>query len=54
MPKDNDGLLPRMTTRQTTAVASTAIPSEDISDQMMNLEIQMQEIKEMIASLVAT
>jgi hypothetical protein len=54
IPQDNDGLPPRMTTRQTTAAASTAALSEDIPDRMTNLEIQMQEIKEMIANLAAT
>ncbi|ELR08000.1 hypothetical protein GMDG_08585 [Pseudogymnoascus destructans 20631-21] len=43
-----------MTTRQTTAAATTAVPSEDIPSRMAYLEIQMQEIKEMIANLAAT
>ncbi|KFY68965.1 hypothetical protein V498_10538 [Pseudogymnoascus sp. VKM F-4517 (FW-2822)] len=53
-PQDNDGQPSRMTTRQTTAAALTAALPKDILDQMTNLEIQMQEIKEMIANLAAT
>jgi hypothetical protein len=54
IPQDNDGQPSRMATRQTTATATTALTSEDIPDRMTNLEIQMQEIKEMIANLAAT
>ena len=53
-PQDNDGQPSRMTTRQTTAAAMTGLPSEDIPDRMTNLEIQMQEIKEMLVALTAT
>ncbi|OBT38634.1 hypothetical protein VE00_11001 [Pseudogymnoascus sp. WSF 3629] len=52
--QDNDGQPSRMTTQQTTTTASTAALSKDIPDRMTNLEIQMQEIKEMIANLAAT
>ncbi|OAF54375.1 hypothetical protein VC83_09300 [Pseudogymnoascus destructans] len=54
IPQDNDGQPSRMSTRQTTAAATTAAPTDDIPDRMANLEIQMQEIKEMIANLAAT
>ena len=43
-----------MTTRQTTATTTTAMPSEGITDRMASLELQMQEIKEMLVALTAT
>ncbi|ELR10100.1 hypothetical protein GMDG_04500 [Pseudogymnoascus destructans 20631-21] len=54
IPQDNDGQPSRMTTRQTTAAATTAVPSEDIPDRMAFLEAQVQEIKDLLVTLAAT
>ncbi|ELR09105.1 hypothetical protein GMDG_03689 [Pseudogymnoascus destructans 20631-21] len=50
---DNDGQLPRMTTRQTTAEATTAVPSEDIPSRMAHLKVQIQEVKDLLVTLTA-
>ncbi|ELR02080.1 hypothetical protein GMDG_05241 [Pseudogymnoascus destructans 20631-21] len=42
-----------MTTRQTTAAATTAVPSEDIPSRMAYLEAQIQEIKDLLVTLTA-
>ena len=63
-PLDNDGQPVRMTTRQTTAAASTAPPvstvpadpaglPEDIPNRMTHLEMQIQEIRELLITLTA-
>ncbi|OAF54386.1 hypothetical protein VC83_09312 [Pseudogymnoascus destructans] len=54
IPQDNDGQLPRMTTRQTSAAATTAVPSEDIPSRMAHLEAQIQEVKDLLVTLTAT
>ncbi|OAF54226.1 hypothetical protein VC83_09509 [Pseudogymnoascus destructans] len=51
--QDNDGQLPRMTTRQTTTAATTAVPSEDIPSRMAHLEAQIQEVKDLLVILTA-
>ncbi|ELR07456.1 hypothetical protein GMDG_08425 [Pseudogymnoascus destructans 20631-21] len=53
IPQDNDGQLPRMTTRQTTAAATTTVPSEDIPSRMAHLEAQIQEVKDLLVTLTA-
>ncbi|ELR07459.1 hypothetical protein GMDG_08428, partial [Pseudogymnoascus destructans 20631-21] len=50
-PQGNDGQLPRMTTRQTTAAATTAVPSEDIPSRMAHLKAQIQEVKDLLVTL---
>ncbi|ELR07072.1 hypothetical protein VC83_08483 [Pseudogymnoascus destructans] len=56
IPQDNDGQLPRMTTRQSTAAAMTAVPSEDIPSRMAHLEAQaqIQEVKDLLVILSAS
>ncbi|ELR05193.1 hypothetical protein GMDG_07234 [Pseudogymnoascus destructans 20631-21] len=54
IPQDNDGQLPRMTTRQTTAAAMTAGPSEDIPSRMDHIEAQIQEVKDLLVILSAS
>ncbi|ELR08736.1 hypothetical protein GMDG_08656 [Pseudogymnoascus destructans 20631-21] len=43
-----------MTTRQTTAAATTAVPSEDIPSRMAYLEAQIQEVKDLLVILSAS
>ncbi|ELR09075.1 hypothetical protein GMDG_08670, partial [Pseudogymnoascus destructans 20631-21] len=43
-----------MTTRQTTAAATTAGPSEDIPSRMDHLEAQIQEVKDLLVFLSAS
>ncbi|ELR04703.1 hypothetical protein GMDG_01561 [Pseudogymnoascus destructans 20631-21] len=43
-----------MTTRQTTAAATTAGPSEDIPSRMDHLEAQIQEVKDLLVILSAS
>ncbi|ELR07906.1 hypothetical protein GMDG_08554, partial [Pseudogymnoascus destructans 20631-21] len=54
IPQDNDGQLPRMTTRQTTTAATTSVPSEDIPSRMAHLEAQIQEVKDLLVILSAS
>ncbi|ELR03875.1 hypothetical protein GMDG_06415 [Pseudogymnoascus destructans 20631-21] len=42
-----------MTTRQSTASATTAVPSEDIPSRMAHLEAQIQEVKDLLVILTA-
>ncbi|ELR08834.1 hypothetical protein GMDG_03508 [Pseudogymnoascus destructans 20631-21] len=42
-----------MTTRQTTAAAMTAVPSKDIPNRMAHLEAQIQEVKDLLVTLMA-
>ncbi|ELR02261.1 hypothetical protein GMDG_05331 [Pseudogymnoascus destructans 20631-21] len=42
-----------MTTRQYTAAATTAVPSEDIPSRMAHLEAQIQEVKDLLVILMA-
>ncbi|ELR09090.1 hypothetical protein GMDG_03674 [Pseudogymnoascus destructans 20631-21] len=44
----------QMTTRQTTAAATTAGPSEDIPSRMDHLEAQIQEVKDLLVILSAS
>ncbi|ELR01882.1 hypothetical protein GMDG_08768 [Pseudogymnoascus destructans 20631-21] len=53
IPQDNDGQLPTMTTRQTTAAATSAVLSEDISSRMAHLKAQIQEVKDLLVTLMA-
>ncbi|ELR08001.1 hypothetical protein GMDG_08586 [Pseudogymnoascus destructans 20631-21] len=43
-----------MTTRQTTAAAMTAVPSEDIPSRMAHIEAQIQEVKDLLVILSAS
>ncbi|ELR07946.1 hypothetical protein GMDG_02805 [Pseudogymnoascus destructans 20631-21] len=42
-----------MTTRQTTAAATAAVPSKDIPSQIAHLEAQIQEVKDLLVTLTA-
>ncbi|OAF55064.1 hypothetical protein VC83_08765 [Pseudogymnoascus destructans] len=42
-----------MTTRQTTAAATTTVPSEDIPSRMAHLEAQIQEVQDLLVTLTA-
>jgi hypothetical protein len=50
---DNDSQ-PSRVTRRTTAIAQTALPPEDVLSRMAVLETQILEIKELLATLVAS